>query len=103
MSDNPNSEITLTNGAVENLGAVKATLLSLHVMKNDPITFYDVAELARDPTYKIFEKPKQMMQDFHFINSMGKMHDTIRNVILCAVKGEDFGLYILPLDQIVKK
>jgi len=103
MSEDPNNTVTLINGAKENLGAVKATLLTLHVMKNDPMTFYDVAELARDPTYKIFQKPRKMMEDFHFINASGIMHETIRNIILCAVKGDDFNLHILTLEEIVKK
>ena len=100
MSD-PNGAVLLSNGAKEALGCIRATLLSLKSLKNDPITFYDAVTLARDPSYQIFQKPKEKMQDYGMINSSGKMHDSIRNIINCAVQGDDFEMEILPLEKII--
>ena len=103
MSGVPNGAVTLSNGAIENLGVVRATLLSLRMMQKDPMTFYDAVTLARDPSYKIFQKPKQTMEEYGFINTMGTMHDSIRNIIICAVKGDDiFDMEILPMEKIVQ-
>lgn len=102
MSEDPNGSVTLSNGAIENLGLVRATLLSLRMMQKDPMTFYDAVTLAREPSYKIFQKPQQTMEEYGFINTAGTMHDSIRNIIVCAVKGEDFDMEILSTDEIFK-
>jgi hypothetical protein len=100
MSD-PNGAVLLSNGAMEALGCIRATLLSLKSLHKDPMTFYDAVTLARDPSYQIFQKPRETMKEYGMINSLGQMHDSIRNIIVCAVKGDDFEMEILPLEKII--
>ena len=95
---------TLSNGKVESESDVRMILVSLASIRGNPFAFYDAATLARDPSYQwqMLPSSRKTLADLQFLDESGSMHPTVRNVIECAVVGDDFKMEILPLDKIVK-
>ena len=95
---------TLSSGKVESESAVRMILVALASLRGNPLAFYDAATLARDPSYQwqLLPSSRQTLTDLQFLDDSGSMHPTVRNVIACAVVGDDFKIEILPLDKILK-
>lgn len=81
--------VKLKNGSEEPLPRVLATVKVIEVLlKNQPVVFYEAVMVARDPDH---EPVGNIIQDLNHLalTKDGEMHDSIRNVILSAVSGED--------------
>lgn len=83
--------VTLKNGAEEVKSAVGLLLVVLRdLLKENPMAFYDVVMVARDPAYidRVFPIHKMTLTGLNLLEASGNMHDTIRNIILSAVEGD---------------
>lgn len=91
--------VTLKNGTQEAdvfVSVVTFTLRNLIV--NKPFVFYDAVQIARDASYR--SEYCDMLRDLNILNRDGKMHDSMRNIILCSVQGDGVGLSLVsPTDE----
>lgn len=86
----PNEVVTLRNGAEEVMSVVAATMLNLELlMERRPIALIDLILLARDPSYEPFGNNGEYLQSVSLVGADGRMHDSIRNIVLSAAEGED--------------
>lgn len=81
--------VRLKNGSEEAKELCVAILLSLrHLMKDKPFVFFDLVMKARDPKYAISRDSIIVLNGLSLINENGSFHDSTKNIILSAVKGE---------------
>ena len=81
--------VTLKNGASEVKGLVTVTMLMLHdLLQDKPIVFYELVMKARDPNHKFFGCSGDNLKAVSLVQGNGQIHDSIRNIVLSAVKGE---------------
>ena len=80
--------VVLKNGAEEAEPLVRVTMMSLQdLMKKDPIGFYELVELCKDRHHKLFGNTGKELVARGLVNG-GTVHDSIRHIVLSAVKGE---------------
>jgi hypothetical protein len=78
--------VRLKNGAEEAdllVGVVMAHLYDL--MDSNPVAFYELVLLCRDPNHKLFGNTPDVLRDSGFVRPDGQVHDSIRNVVLSGV------------------
>jgi hypothetical protein len=68
---------------------VKVTLLSLdHLIKDNPIGFYELVMKCRDPQHSIWGDQQGKLQELSLVQPDGRVHQSIRNVVLSSVQGD---------------
>lgn len=86
--------VTLKNGSKEASAAVAATMMSLNALVRDaPIVFYEMVQLCRDPGHEVWSS--SILQDLmalSLVGSDGRVHSTVRNVVLSAVSGDGLNM-----------
>lgn len=81
--------VRLKNGAEELRTLVAGITLSLRdLMETDPIALYELRELCRDRDHELLGDTKKTLQDLSLVDSGGRVHKSIRNVVLSAIQGE---------------
>jgi hypothetical protein len=81
--------IKLKNGAEEADMLVRVTTAILaSLMEENPILFYELVMKARDSRHECFGKTGEELRKREFIDQNGRMHDSLRNVIVSAVSGD---------------
>lgn len=88
--------VTLKNGAEEFGPLVAGTILTLERLFEDaPIEAYEAVQIARDRTHVPFAATGLVAKNIIEPRDEGfVMHDSTRNVILSAVRGEGFDLVL---------
>lgn len=82
--------VTLRNGAEEHEPTVRAIILNLELlMSQEPIAFYELVCVCRDPGHQIFGNCGTKLQDRDFLDGSGRPFTTVRNVVLSSVAGDD--------------
>ena len=81
--------VKLKNGTIEAEGLVSVMMFSLrNLLQESPITFYELVMKCRDRDHQFWSDTLKSLQDLHLIQQDGKVHDSIRNIVLSAVEGE---------------
>lgn len=90
----------LKNGREEILSLVTVTMMTLYkLMEENPIALYELTEKCKNPEHIIFGQIEPILQDLALINN-GQIHDSIKNIILSAIKGEGLELTLInPISQ----
>ena len=88
--------VTLRTGTVEVAALVSVITMTLRtLLEENPITFYEAVELARNPHHKVWGASKDELRglglcddaDVDASNDMF-MHSSTRDIILASVEGE---------------
>lgn len=81
--------VELRNGAVEATPLVTVAMMSLrHLMNEKPLALYDLVMVCRDSSYEWFGDNLQESQNLSLVQPDGKVHESIRNIVLAAVTGD---------------
>jgi hypothetical protein len=86
--------ITLKNGAIEADILVASTMLSLEgLLEEDLLAFYELVEICRNSSHRIFSEGQQeTLIKRGLLNGDGRVHSSIKNIVLSSVTGEGLGL-----------
>lgn len=86
--------IRLKNGSEELSTLVAVTMMSLkNLLKSDPISFIELVSKARDRNHKVFSKHQtNVLVGLGLMEPEGNLHNSISNVVLSAVTGEDLDM-----------
>lgn len=84
--------VKLRNGAEEVKPAVQAVMMSLRSL--DPIAQYELVMKARDRDHELFGHSGEKLKALKLIEPNGRMHDTVRNVVLSAAEGDGLNMTI---------
>jgi len=57
------------------------------LMASDPIAFFELSELCKDRSHKLFGNTGEKLSKLGLIQN-GTVHGSIRNIVLSAVEGE---------------
>ena len=86
--------VTLKNGATEAMPLVTTIMMVLEdLLSNDPMAFYDLVMICRDPNYQPFGNARERLEARGLLAPRAKQpHRSIKNIILSAVTGDDLGM-----------
>lgn len=88
--------VTLKNGEKAPSSFVVAMMLVLdNLFKEKPVIFYEAAMCARDRNHKPFGKIGDDLVGLSILSEDGSMHSLTRSVILSAIEGKDFDLFLV--------
>jgi len=82
--------VTLKTGKeeVEALVTVTRMTLSLMLELSESILFYEAVMIAKDHNHDPWGDSKDKLKVYGLLESDGRMHDSVRNIILASVEGE---------------
>jgi hypothetical protein len=87
--------VILKNGAEEAEPLVNVTMMSLRkLMEEQPIAFYEFVELCKDSKHQLFGNASEVLNRLGLIHG-GAVHDSIRNIVLSATKGDGFEMELI--------
>ncbi len=87
--------VILKNGAKEATGLVTTVMMSIqNLMQEKPIVFYELVMKCRDSNHVIFGNMQKDLEDLALVNSGGGVHDSIRHIVLSAVRGDGLEMKI---------
>lgn len=90
--------VTLRTGVKVPEPVLLTTLVALHELSNDPISTYELVMLARNPNHQLWANASTVLARLGLLMDDGKMHRSIREVVLAAFDGEDVDIYrVYPL------
>jgi len=94
-------EVVLKNGSREFDKLVSVTMLSLKTLITEkPTVFYDLVMKCRDSSYKYFGNAGEDLQQLGLAQNDGSIHDSIKNIVLSAVSGDDLDMTLAsPLES----
>ena len=86
--------LKLKNSSEEAEPLVRVTMMSLRSLaESDPIVFYELVELCRDPKHELFGNAGDALKRLSLVQGDGNsVHQSIRNVVLSAAVGEGLAL-----------
>jgi hypothetical protein len=94
MTSEP-SMVTLRDGTQIAEPALRAMMINLEDFSQaEPIAFYELAELCRDPGHVLFGNTGGKLAARGFLDGAGHIQTTVQHVLLSALRGEDGGLYL---------
>ncbi len=81
--------IRLANGAMVPDVTVEVTMYCLkELVTSNPIAFYELVTKCRDEKHQFFDNTEEVLMHAGLIQRPGEIHDSIRNVVLSAAKGD---------------
>lgn len=87
--------IVLKNGATELEPLVVATMSSLwSLMRTQPMAVYELVMLCANPNHKVFGNNGETLIDANLMQSDGKVHNSIKNVVSSAITGEGLDMVL---------
>ncbi len=92
--------VVLKNKTTE---AKPLVLITMHILnelvkEGKGIVVYELTELAKDRDHKMWGNTSESAKPL--LDPTGQMHDSIRNIILNAIEGEELNLKIVsPIDD----
>lgn len=85
--------VELKNGQSEAEGLVRLTMISLQMlMERNPVAFYELVMKCRDRKHVLFGNTGKVLEELAMTSSDGSVHDSIRNIVLSAVSGEELNM-----------
>ena len=79
----------LRNGSEEATALVTVTMMSLkRLFEEKPIVVYELTMKCRDSSHEFFGESESDLQELALVDSDGRIHGSIKNIILSAVQGE---------------
>lgn len=85
--------VKLKNGSEEDRAMVAVTLVSLkHLIGSDPICFYELVMHCRDANHAPWGNTIHKLQDLALLGADRRPCDSVKNIVLSAVIGEDLGM-----------
>ncbi len=85
--------VRLKNGSEEPNALVAVTMVSLDaLLDGHPIAAYDLVMMCRDSNYKPFGGNGKTLRDRALIDESGRVHDSIKNIVLSAAKGDGMSM-----------
>jgi len=86
---------TLKNGTEEAEPLVTITMMCLRdLMGSDPLAVYELVMLARDRNHELFGNARQRLEARSLVQHDGRMHDSIRNIVLSAASGDGLDMVL---------
>lgn len=84
--------VILRNGTEVPAALVGTTTIALGQLFADaPIALYELTEFCRDPQHELFGNAGGVLERYGLMQG-GRVHDAVRDIVLCAVVGADFDL-----------
>ena len=81
--------IRLANGSIVPDVTVEVTMFCLkELITSNPIAFYELVTKCRDEKHQLFGNTEEILMHAGLIQTPGGIHDSIRNVVLSAAKGD---------------
>jgi hypothetical protein len=81
--------IKLKNGATIPHPHYTATWVSINsLMNKNPIAFYELVMICRDPTHQLFGNTTIKLQELALLDESGQPHSSTRDLVLSSVRGE---------------
>jgi hypothetical protein len=65
-----------------------------NLLTQHPIAFYELVQVCKNPNHKLFGKTGEILGRFAIVQPDGGVHDSIRNIVLSAVEGEDYSIQL---------
>ena len=91
--------VNLKNGTSEMRILVVSTYGILKEMLSDlegAIAFYELVEVCKNPSHQVFSsKQKEYLINRALMQPDGRIHQSVRNIVLSAVQGEGLGLSLV--------
>lgn len=88
--------VTLNNGAKEAKSLVNIAMFSLGIlMEKQPIAFYELVMKCRDDKHEFFWNTSKVLKDLQLVENDGGIHDSLRNIVLSAIKGDWMDLTLM--------
>ena len=85
--------LKLKNGSEEPDVLVTSTMMSLRgLLGNNPIAFYELTMKCRDDSHEFFGNTEKDLQGLRLVQTDGKIHKSIRNIVQSAVTGDGLDL-----------
>ena len=82
--------VQLANGTAVPDVLVTTTMIVLNdLASNDPIVFYELTMKCRDTNHPFWGSTEETLKQAALIKDNGEIHDSVKNIVLSAVKGED--------------
>jgi hypothetical protein len=82
--------VALKNGTQEPEVLVVTTMMNLDLlMESDPLAVYEMTMLCRDENHRLWGGYASTLARFGLLQPDGKVHSSIKNIVLSAVQGED--------------
>lgn len=73
-------------------------MLSLQsLIEDEPIAFYELVMLCRNPSHEPFGNTGQKLVDRMLVEQDGQPHSSIRNIVLSATVGEGLDMKLVNL------
>lgn len=93
--------IILKNGTEEVKSIVTATMMTLeNLVEIHPIAAYELNEICKNPGHKLFGNAEDILNKFGLMDSNGKIHSSIKNVVLSAFEGKELEIHLTnPIKQ----
>lgn len=92
----PIKTVRLRNGSEEAEPAVVAIMVSLRQLMNDnPIALFELVEVSKNASHKPFGNTGEVLKRLSLMEPDGRIHDTIRNIVLSAAEGEGLNLHLV--------
>lgn len=87
--------VQLANGKVEAKPLVLVTMLSLEsLLESNPIAFHELTMKCRDDEHTFFGNTEEVLKQSALVQEDGKIHQSIKNIVVSAVKGEDLDMML---------
>lgn len=87
--------VKLKNGSEGAEGLVNVTLVALDgLMRSNPKALYDLVKKCRNKDYKFLGNNEKVLEEMALLNG-GKPHNSIKNIVLSAIKGESLDMRIV--------
>lgn len=88
--------VTLASGAEIPKITVVTTFINLQeLFRTRFIEFYKLVQLARNPGHQLFGQSGDVLRALGFLDGLGKLQGTVREIVLASTEGEDFDLRIV--------
>ena len=82
--------VQLANGTFVPDVLVTTTMIVLRdLVDNDAISFYELAMKCRDASHPFWGSTEETLKKAALIEENGEIHDSIKNIVLSAVKGDE--------------
>ena len=90
------SSLILRTGEEVPAALVSVVMISLEaLMKQNPVAFYELVQISRNPGHKLFGNTSKVLQQFALIEADGQPCDATRLIVLAATEGEGLALKLV--------
>lgn len=93
--------VWLKNGTEEVKALVILTTGILQdLMQENPIVLYELTMICRDLKHVLFGDTSKELQKLSLLQSDGRVHDSVRNIVLSAVVDDGLDMHLVnPIDK----